>query len=281
MDVSDLKGKTAVITGAARGLGLSFASALAQAKCNIAVLDIVDAAPEDLLRLGAQHEIRVEYYACDISSKSHAVSTITRVEQDFGRIDINVSAAGVVSDEPFVSTTEQNLERTMAINFNGSFFVAQACAASMIKRIESSQSKLPIDPVTNGGSIIFITSIATHIPSAAQNICAYIASKAAVKGLVKPLAVEMAPYGVRVNSISPGYMMTDMMRGLQERQPDLVRQFQKETLLGGGERIGDPENLLGPLVMICSSKAGGWVTGQDLLVDGGAGSWKHPVASEG
>jgi NAD(P)-dependent dehydrogenase (short-subunit alcohol dehydrogenase family) len=74
-------------------------------------------------------------------------------------------------------------------------------------------------------------------------------------------------------------MMTDMMRGLQSQQPDLVKQFMQETLLGGGTRIGKPEELQGPLLMLCS-RAGGWMTGQDLLVDGGAGSWKHPAVLE-
>lgn len=221
--------------------------------------------------------MKVEYYTCDISIKAQVNEVIAQVEQDFGRIDINVNAAGVVKDEPFLSTTEENLDRTFGINFKGSFFVAQACAASMIKRIERSSSTMPIDPSADGGSIVFIASISTHIPSIAQNISAYVGSKEAIRGLVKPLAIELAPYGIRVNSLSPGYMMTDMMQGLQRQQPDLVRQFMQETLLGGGKRIGKPEELQGPLLMLCSRRAGGWMTGQDILVDGGAASWKHPA----
>lgn len=266
-----------MITGAARGLGLSFASVLARAHCNVAVIDIVKAAPEEVTHLRSAHGVQVEYYHCDISSKPQVADAIARVEQDFGRIDINVNAAGVVTEESFISTTEENLSRTFAINFNGSFLVAQACATSMINRIKASDQTVPVDPAVDGGSIIFVGSISTHIPSIAQHISAYVGSKAAVRGLVKPLAVELAPFGIRVNSLSPGYMMTDMMRGLQQRQPDLVHQFQKETLMGGGKRIGRPEELQGPLLMLCSRKAGAWVTGQDLLVDGGAGSWKHPA----
>ena len=268
-----------MITGAARGLGLSFASVLSRANCNIAVLDILAAPAQELLDLQSFHGVKVEYYKCDISIKTQVDEVISRVLQDFGRIDINVNAAGVVTDEPFISTSEENLKRTFAVNVNGTFLVAQACANSMIARIESSPHTLPVDPVIDGGSIVFIASISTHIPSVAQNISAYISSKAAVRGLVKPLAVELAPYGIRVNSLSPGYMMTDMMQGLQRQQPDLVRQFQSETLLGGGKRIGRPEELQGPLLMLCS-RAGGWMTGQDILVDGGAGSWKHGAVLE-
>ncbi|EME42995.1 hypothetical protein DOTSEDRAFT_53934 [Dothistroma septosporum NZE10] len=274
MDLFNLHGQTAVVTGAARGLGLSFTQVLARARCNIAILDVGSAPKDAIESLRAEFNVKVECYSCDISSKAKVNETIAQIQEDFGRIDINVNAAGVVSDEPFVSTSEETLDRTFNINFKGSFFVAQACAASMIARIE--RGRRTEAAVDNGGSIVFIASISTHIPSSAQSISAYIASKEAVRGLVRPLAVELAPFGIRVNSLSPGYMMTDMMRGLQREQPNLVRQFQRETLLGGGTRIGLPEDLQGPLLMLCSRRAGGWVTGQDLLVDGGAGSWKHP-----
>lgn len=236
--------------------------------------------------------MKIEYYSCDISSKTAVTATIALIERDFGRIDINVNAAGVVSDEPFLTTSEENVDRTFNINFKGSYFVAQACAASMVARVKKNNNNNNNDPAPtaataptatvdsdndSGGSILFIASIATHIPSSAQHISAYIASKEAVRGLIRPLAIELAPFGIRVNSLSPGYMMTDMMRGLQREQPDLVRQFQRETLLGGGRRIGMPEDLQGPLLLLCSRRAGGWVTGQDVLVDGGAASWKHPA----
>lgn len=261
-------------------MGLSFASVLAQAHCNVAILDIGGTASEGVEALRSTHKVKVEYYTCDISSKAQVSDVINRIEQDFGRIDINVNAAGVVKDESFLSTSEENIDRTFAINFKGSYFVAQACAASIIKRMGSPASSRAVDPSADGGSIVFIASISTHIPSIAQNISAYVASKDAVRGLVKPLAVELAPYGIRVNSLSPGYMMTDMMKGLQQQQPDLVSQFMKETLLGGGKRIGRPEELQGPLLMLCSRKASGWMTGQDILIDGGAGSWKHPAVLE-
>lgn len=228
--------------------------------------------------------MKIEYYSCDISSKATVTATIALIERDFGRIDINVNAAGVVSDEPFLTTSEENVDRTFDINFKGSYFVAQACAASMVARVKKSNNNNGPAPTAtvdsdndNGGSILFIASIATHIPSSAQHISTYIASKEAVRGLIRPLAIELAPFGIRVNSLSPGYMMTDMMRGLQREQPDLARQFQRETLLRGGRRIGMPEDLQGPLLLLCSRRAGGWVTGQDVLVDGGAASWKHPA----
>jgi sorbose reductase len=271
-----LSGQTAVVVGAARGLGLAFAEILAAANCNIAVLDILEEPSPALFELRNKHSVRVQYYRVDITVSEQIDAAIHRIETEFTSIDINVIAAGIVKDEPFLITSRQNIERTFAVNFTGSFLVAQACANSMVKRLSSTNNNTGsiMDPSKEGGSIVFIGSIATHIASTAQNISAYVASKGAVRSLVKPLAMELAQYGIRVNSLSPGYMMTDMMRGLQTEQPDLVGQFEKETLFG---RIGNPEEVKGALLFLCARGASGWVTGQDILVDGGAASWKHPA----
>lgn len=273
-DLFTLQGKTAVLTGAARGLGLAFASALASIQCNIAVLDILPEPLPALFSLREEHNIKVEYYRINITSRPEVTATIERIEAEFGRIDININAAGVVIDESFLTTTDKTIEHTFAVNFTGSFLVAQACANSMVARYKSTHGTEPATQPTTG-TIIFIASIATYISSSVQNISCYAASKAAVKGLVKPMAMELARYGIRVNSLSPGYMMTDMMRGLQQQQPTLVAQFEKETLFG---RIGVPEELKGAILYLGCDGASGWYTGQDLLVDGGVSTWKHPTA---
>lgn len=269
----DLRGRTAVVTGAARGLGLAFVEALAAAGCNIAVLDILSEPPSALHVLQVKHSIVTRYYRVDITCQEKVNTTISQVVRDFARIDINVNAAGVVTDESFLTTSPQNLQKTFAVNINGSFFVAQACANTMVDRYKSEYGDTPATHATTG-SIVFIASIATYMASSAQQISCYTASKAAIKGLVKPVAMELSRYGIRVNSLSPGYTMTDMMRGLQREQPDLVKQFEKETLFG---RIGLPQELQGAILWLCSDRASGWYTGQDLLIDGGATSWKHPA----
>lgn len=86
--------------------------------------------------------------------------------------------------------------------------------------------------------------------------------------------MELAPYCIRVNPLSPGYVMTDMMRGLQVKRPKVVEQFEKETLFG---RNGFPDELKGAILFLCM-QASGWYTGPDLLADGGASSWKHPAS---
>jgi len=269
----NLRGQTAVISGAARGLGLAFAEALASAGCDVAVVDILQEPSAALYELQSRFNIKVKYYRLDITVRDDVIRTITTIIQDFGTINININAAGVVTDEPFLTTSDQNLRRTFGVNVTGSFLVAQACANAMVDRYKSHHGEEPARGATTG-SIIFIASIATYIASTAQQISCYTASKAAIKGLVKPVAMELSRYGIRVNSLSPGYTMTDMMKGLQDEQPKLVKQFEKETLFG---RIGLPEELKGAILWLSSPKASGWYTGQDLLLDGGATSWKHPA----
>lgn len=269
----NLKDQTAVISGAARGLGLAFAEVLASAGCNIAVLDIISEPPPILYELQSQHSIKFKYYNVDITVRDQVINTVSQIIHDFGKIDININAAGVVTNESFLTTSDKTLQRTFAVNVNGSFLVAQACANAMVKRYESQYGNAPAKEATTG-SIVFIASIATYIASTAQQISCYTASKAAIKGLVKPVAMELSRYGIRVNSLSPGYTMTDMMRALQSEQPDLIKQFENETLFG---RIGFPEEVKGAILWLSSHQASGWYTGQDLLIDGGATSWKHPA----
>ncbi|CAK7236320.1 hypothetical protein SCUCBS95973_009568 [Sporothrix curviconia] len=278
MDKFSVKGKTAVLTGAARGLGLEFADVLASAGANIAVLDV--GSPGDSLdKLAAKHGVKAKFYKTDVTRRDEVVAAVTAIEADFGSVDINVNAAGIVKDEPFLSTSDVNLASTFSVNFVGSFLVAQACAQAMVRQHKKTNGDAPAaagTPVNNttAGSIVFIGSVASHVPTTVQNISVYCASKSAVRGLVKPLAMELAPYGIRVNSLSPGPMKTAMYQQVASEQPAFARQVERETLFG---RVGNPEELKGVMLFLCSS-ASSWMTGQDLLVDGGATSWNYPAA---
>ena len=261
-----------MISGAARGLGLAFAEALASSGCDIAVLDIGNEA-QAVVDLHSKYAITARYYKVDVTSFEDIQRTISQIVRDFRRIDININAAGIAVNESFLETSPQTMQKTFSVNVNGSFFVAQACAKAMTDRYKAEHGDSPATHATTG-SIIFIASIATYMASSAQQISCYTASKAAIRGLVKPVAMELAQYGIRVNSLSPGYTMTDMMRGLQQEQPDLVKQFEKETLFG---RIALPTELQGAILWMCDDQASGWYTGQDMLIDGGATAWKHPA----
>lgn len=161
-----------------------------------------------------------------------------------------------MKDEPFLETTMSNIRRTLDVNTIGAYLVAQSCA-----RVMSTQGR--------GGSIIFVATLTSYQATPVQNISIYSASKAALRGLIKPMAMELAPHGIRVNSISPGYMMTDMTKMLGEQNPELIKAFSKESMFG---RMGKPEELRGVLIFLASG-ASSYMTGQDVLVDGGVSSW--------
>ncbi|ETS84634.1 hypothetical protein PFICI_02659 [Pestalotiopsis fici W106-1] len=239
MDEFSIKGKTAVITGGARGLGFAFADILSEAGANIAILDV-----------GTPKE-----------------GSLESLSEKYG-VKVNVNAAGVVTDESFLTTSDKNLASTFNVNFIGSFLVAQACGNAMVRKWEKLGKPKPADSASMG-SIIFIGSVATHISTYVQQITCYTASKAAICGLVKPMAMELAQYGIRVNSLSPGSMRTDMFLQVEKVFPDLTKQFNQESMFG---RVGYPKEL-GPALMYLATS--NWTTGQDILVDGGVSSWKH------
>ena len=124
---------------------------------------------------------------------------------------------------------------------------------------------------TSTGTIVFIGSVATHIGTAVQNISIYAASKCAIRGLVKPMAMELAQYGIRVNSLSPGPMKTAMYEKASQENPAFSYQIDRETMF---KRVGTPDELKSCIIFLCS-RGSSWYTGQDMLVDGGASSWKH------
>ncbi|PYI06054.1 NAD(P)-binding protein [Aspergillus sclerotiicarbonarius CBS 121057] len=268
MDQLSLKGKTAVITGGARGLGFAFAEALAEAGAHIVILDIGTPKEGSLEGLAEQYAVKVKAFLVDVTSRQQVNDVVEEIERDFGSVDVNVNAAGVVTDEPFLTTSDKNLSSTFNVNFTGSFLVAQACANSMVRKWQTLGSPSP-STISPTGSIIFISSVSTHMPTIVQQTSCYIASKSAIRGLVKPLAMELAQYGIRVNSLSPGSTRTDMMRQVEQTFPDLLKQFNQESLFG---RVAEPRELK-PAVLFLATSA--WTTGQDLVVDGGVSVFKH------
>ncbi|OIW32926.1 NAD(P)-binding protein [Coniochaeta ligniaria NRRL 30616] len=249
------EGKVAVVTGGARGLGYAFCEALAESGASVAILDIGQPSDEALEKLRS-FGVKAEFYKTNVCDEEQVAKVVDQVVKEFGYVDINVNAAGIVKDEPFLETSISNIRRTLDVNTIGAYLVAQSCA-----RVMSKQGR--------GGSIIFVATLTSYQATPVQNISIYAASKAALRGLIKPMAMELAPHGIRVNSISPGYMMTDMTKMLGEQNPELIKAFSKESMFG---RMGKPEELRGVLIFLASG-ASSYMTGQDVLVDGGVSSW--------
>lgn len=209
-----LQGRVAIVTGGARGCGLAFAQGLAEAGADVALFDVIDpVTPVD--ELSALYKVTIRYYKTDATSMKSLQSSFAAVKEDFrNKLDIFVACAGVNKNVEFLDTTEEDFERLFNVNARGVYFSAQLAAKAMIEN------------GTKVGSIILVASIASHMAIRSQRSSAYCGSKGAVKAMVPGIAAEMNKYGIRVNSISPGYVRTvsnTLFSSYSETEPAIRR----------------------------------------------------------
>ncbi|KAI9869249.1 MAG: hypothetical protein M1813_000037 [Trichoglossum hirsutum] len=252
-----LHDKVVVVTGGARGLGFNMAQALGE--CGAKAIVIMDVLQEPGDGAAAElHEmcsVPVQFYKVDIRDEKGVAEVISNVAETFGSIDVLVNSAGIADSNLKAETYEpEKFRRLIDINVIGSFLVAQATARTMIKS-------------GNGGSIIFVASMSGRIVNYPQEQSAYNASKAAVIQLGKSLAAEWAPYGIRVNCISPGYMDTAL-----NRVPALDAQKKIWRDLTPQKRLGQVDEL-NSLAVFLASDASSFMTGADCIIDGGYSLW--------
>ena len=172
----------ALVTGGARGCGLSFAEGLAEAGCSIAIFDIIPPSAS-FHTLASTYNVRTASYTVDVSSLPSLTAGLAQFTADFGgALDICVSCAGVNKNVAFVDTTEEELERLTDVNVKGVYFTAQMAAKQMIRN------------GTTKGSIICVASIASHMAIRSQMSSAYCATKGAVKAMVPPIAAELVKH---------------------------------------------------------------------------------------
>ncbi|OQV08081.1 hypothetical protein CLAIMM_12405 [Cladophialophora immunda] len=257
-DLFSLKGRTIVITGGARGIGLSFGFAVAEAGGNVALLDLLTEPHPHYYKLEKDYGVKVKIYKSDVTKHQVLGETFEEIVKDFGRIDGLVTAAGVCPDEPFVERKPESVARCMNINVLGTYFAAQFAAAQMMRQE-------PLSDQQCRGSIVMVASIAAYVASKGQCTSDYCASKGAVVSLARALGVELAMKGIRVNSISPGYMMTDMTLDIADKNPHLASIMTTEPPM---RRMGDRTDLKGLLVYLLSD-ASAYQTSEDILVTGG------------
>lgn len=238
-------GMVAAVTGAGGGLGRGYSLALAEAGADVVLLDIAREGIEGVAREIEELGRRAWPVACDVTDAGQVAEAVGTPE----RLDVLVNNAGTNAPAPFVKVSEEDLDRVLALNVKGTFLVAQAAARRMVEGGE-------------GGSIVNVTSQMGHV--GAPNRSVYCATKHAVEGLTKAMAVELAPRDVRVNSLAPTFVETPMTRPFFEDQA-----FKTDTLsripLG---RLAQIEDVMGAVVFL-ASPAASMVTGTSLLVDGG------------
>jgi NAD(P)-dependent dehydrogenase (short-subunit alcohol dehydrogenase family) len=244
----DIKGRKALVTGAGRGIGKVLALTLAEAGCDVALFGLHHKNLEEVAALVSKSGVRSLVLEGDVSRKSDVQKAFSAVAKGFGRLDISVNNAGISMQTPVEEMPEPDWDRIMDINMKGVFLCSQEAAHLMIPR--------------KSGSIINIGSISARTVNVPQKQAVYNTSKAGVVMLTQAMAVEWAPYGIRVNSISPGYMKTEMTLSSMSK---LFPAWESLTPLG---RLGEPEELRGALIYLASD-ASSYMIGHDMVVDGG------------
>ncbi|ERF71827.1 hypothetical protein EPUS_01742 [Endocarpon pusillum Z07020] len=274
----------AIITGGAGVLALASARALLEHGARgVALLDLettlAKSQPAIQLLRSDFPAARIVDLPCDVTSENvpliirDAVVALNTPQGDVDpsssecanpRISMLLCFAGMVGCVPTISMSSSQWRKIMDVNLNGAFLCAQSAAKYMMPPPDQNYNDGSLNPELPGGRIIFISSMSGHIVNFPQPQAAYNTSKAALLHLKNSLATEWAQYGIRVNSISPGYMDTVLNAGDNLKA---VRDLWASRCPMG--RMGDVEELTGVVVLLCSERAGGYITGADVLVDGG------------
>lgn len=243
-----LEGKSAIITGAGRGIGKAIAQKFLREGARLLVCDIVPeriaASAEDLGQYGEVHQM-----AGDVTDPAFCDALIKRAQDVFGGLNILVNNAGIAILVPFLEHSEEAWNRTLAVNLTSMFLLGQRAARVMV-----AQGK--------GGAIVNMASTNGHVGE--KGLAAYNASKAGVVLLTKTMAIELAPHKIRVNCVSPGFIITDLTQQSGFDQPFIDAYLEKIPL----GRHGRPEDVANVFAFLASDEAG-FVTGDSVVVDGG------------
>jgi sorbose reductase len=251
MNFPDLAGRTAVVTGGARGIGYSLASALARQNVHVALLDLLPEVSDSADRLAREHGVRTASAVVDVTDAASVDAAFAKVHDALGVADILITAAGITIWGDSAEVEPATWRKVIDVNLTGTFYSTQAFARPLLAE-------------GRDGSAILISSMSGRVVNVPQHQASYNASKAAVDQLTKSLAVEWAP-ALRVNAIAPGYILSDMTRQFTEANPDLAAQWVSAIPAG---RMGDPSDLDG-LMLLLASSASSYLTGQTLVIDGG------------
>ena len=253
LDAFRLDGRVAVVTGAGSGIGRATAGVLAGAGATVVCADI-DAAAAEATASAIDGQAR----RVDVATKSYVDALVNDTVAEHRRLDVLCNVAGIIHESPVVDTSEADLDRVIAVNLKGVFFGCQAAAPVMVAQ--------------GSGSIVNMASGAIDTP--APNLVTYAMTKAAVAQLTRTLAVEVARYGVRVNAIAPGFIVTNMTARHYTDADGSVDEAKEEAMLSIMRKrtplgiLGEPDDIA-YAVLYLASDASKYVTGQVLRPNGG------------
>lgn len=234
----------ALISGGSRGLGLVMVTSLLDQGYRVATFSRRPG--EAIERLKEKHGERFSFFEGDMSDQTSLGLVVKRVEKDCGPIDVLINNAGIATDGVLATMQPGQIEQVIAVNLTGTLLLTRLVVRQMVVR--------------SRGSIINISSIIGLRGYA--GLAAYSATKAGLDGMTRGLARELGPRNIRVNSIAPGYLETEMTHGLDDKQRN---QIVRRTPLG---RLGTPDDVVGAVHFLLSPEAG-FITGQVIAIDGG------------
>jgi glucose 1-dehydrogenase len=254
-----LDGKVAIITGGARGIGLAIAKRYMAEGAKVVIADVDVAAGEAASRaFGAA----CRFKATDVGDAQQAQNLINDAVAAFGELDILVNNAGIVHAADFLDLREADFDRVLRVNLKGAFLTGQAAARRMVDQVKSGQTP---GAIINMSSVNAVLAIPNQVP--------YCVSKGGIAQLTKVMALSLAPYGIRVNAIGPGSIMTDILKSVATDR-EAKRRLLSRTPLG---RIGEPDEIAAIALFLASDDAA-YVTGQTVYADGGRLGLNYTVA---
>jgi 3-oxoacyl-[acyl-carrier protein] reductase len=244
--MNNLKGKIAVITGGARGIGAAIARRLAGEGVNIVINDIAGDAGEELVAELKKSGVDSEFIVADISKSVEAKRLIEESIAKMGKVDILVNNAGITRDNLIMRMSEEEWDAVIAVNLKGTFNCIQAVSRPMLKQ--------------RFGTIVNLASVVGVAGNTGQ--ANYSASKAGVIGLTKSAAKELASRGIRVNAVAPGFIETDMTKKLPEEYTGKLKEIIPLGVFGSPENVAD-------VVTFLAGDDSAYVTGEVIKIDGG------------
>jgi len=246
-----LLNKVAIVTGGARGIGLAITKSFVAEGAKVVIADINMTTGQ--AAASALGKTNCRFMATDVGDRNSAERLITETCDAFGGVDILVSNAGIIHGADFLDISDTDFDRVLRVNLKGAFLTGQAAAKRMVAQVKAGK---PPGTIINMSSINAVVAIPNQVP--------YCVSKGGLNQLTKVMALSLAPYGIRVNAIGPGSIMTDILKSIAADK-EAKRKVLSRTPLG---HIGEPEEVASIALFLASNEAS-YITGQTIYADGG------------